>query len=235
MNPKFNHYILTPFNLEINRWRKKVCFNKAWMDFRVECFKQVTLPSIQSQTNQNFKWLVLCDADTPEIYHRKLHCRESNIEVIYSKNYDNLWRDVLKSYRTEQHLLTTRLDGDDALHEDFVKNLQVIINPLKLGIFNFLLGIITDGKKIYRVKRSSNPFASMLSTSPHQHIRTIAHPYLRRDPTFKQISISQPMWLTYIHGMNVNNALPEEHFKTKIDDLIGFNLKLPIMDRLIPR
>lgn len=228
----FDHLILTPFNLDFAKWKKQAYLDDEWMAHRMDIFKTVTYPSIAAQTCLNFTWIVVCDADTPSKWRSEINTYLPLAQVFYAKYNTKMWERLIQHCRSTKHILTTRFDNDDALHETFIEVVQANFNPLKLGYLNILNGLVTDGKKVFHVKRMSNPFTSQMSTSPTNHIRIMKHDHIRNQEGFVQLKDTEPLWLTYVHGMNVGNSLPDPDTKTGIYALRGFNINLPIMQKL---
>lgn len=82
----FEHYIVTRFNLPI--FQPKVngivysSCSEEYLNYRFDLFEKYCMPSIINQTCQNFKWLVLFDAHTPELFRRRVSS--------WHERYDNL-------------------------------------------------------------------------------------------------------------------------------------------------
>lgn len=70
---ELQHFILTRFNLLL--WNKdkenKKVRSKEWLEHRFSLFEKYCLPSIKSQTCQDFEWIVLFDSSTPEMLKEK--------------------------------------------------------------------------------------------------------------------------------------------------------------------
>lgn len=87
----FQHYILTRFNLPVFRGElrdgaKIKNLDEEYLRNRFDIFQRYTYPSIKNQTCQNFKWLILMDADTPEEFKQilsDLHAEYSNLIPCY--------------------------------------------------------------------------------------------------------------------------------------------------------
>ena len=82
----FEHYIVTRFNLPIFQAKvggesSKSC-DRAYLQYRFDLFEKYCMPSIVNQTCQNFKWLVLFDANTPQTFKDRaweLHAGYNNL------------------------------------------------------------------------------------------------------------------------------------------------------------
>lgn len=73
---KFEHYILTRFNLpllgiDVCEDKKVDACSEQYLSYRMHLFENYCLPSIKKQTNQNFKWLLLLDINTPEVFRKR--------------------------------------------------------------------------------------------------------------------------------------------------------------------
>jgi hypothetical protein len=65
---KFKDYITTRFNAALYSPEAKIRISAdEWMQHRIRLFTRFTLPSIMSQSCQNFTWLVLVDRQTPAV------------------------------------------------------------------------------------------------------------------------------------------------------------------------
>lgn len=97
---------------------------------RFRLFEMVCLPSILAQTSQDFGWVLLVDKDLLPEFREKLAKLVGDKERVYLHNYDasenveNL--DWLGSFwtGTPDYVLTTLLDDDDAIPNDFVRALH---------------------------------------------------------------------------------------------------------------
>ncbi len=82
---EFRHYILTRFNLPLSSRNKgmgiDVC-GEEYLAYRFRLFEDYCLPSVKNQSCQNFKWLVLFDANTPRVYKDRAE--------VWHKEYSNL-------------------------------------------------------------------------------------------------------------------------------------------------
>lgn len=87
----FQHYIITRFNLPVfnGGLRDGASINNLdsnYLSARFEIFQKYTYPSIKNQTCQNFKWLVLMDANTPIEFKQvlaNLHTEYNNLIPCY--------------------------------------------------------------------------------------------------------------------------------------------------------
>ena len=59
------HLLLTRFNVRESE-EFKLALDEKWLDGRVKLFEEYCLPSVQKQTDSNFKWVILWDGETPQ-------------------------------------------------------------------------------------------------------------------------------------------------------------------------
>ena len=72
----FRHFVITRFNLPLFRgsWGGKPDGNldAAWLEGRFDLFERYCFPSLRAQSCQDFRWLVLLDARTPESFRERM-------------------------------------------------------------------------------------------------------------------------------------------------------------------
>jgi len=146
---KFEHLILTRFNLPINNWEEDKNGNPIrtddWLEHRFDLFDRYCFPSVRNQSNQNFKWLVFFSDKTPEKYRRRIASYEEfdNFTPIFldsSMGFDESFRNKCISDHLEcdtQYLITTRLDNDDALGDNAVAVIQSRFHEQEFEVLNF--------------------------------------------------------------------------------------------------
>jgi len=235
MKNNFDHIILTPFNLHAPKWRQgrhPAHLDDIWMEMRMQIFADVTVPSMMAQTNQDFKWIVVFDRETPDKWVTKILSTKGRCHVAFTKQSKTMWVDLINCFRSKIHLITTRLDCDDALHENFIDNVQHKFNGLNSGFLNFAHGIVTDGIKAYKSYHLSNSFTSRIGLNSDEHIRTMKHRDVKQQQGFIQDKETEPMWLIYVHGKNVGNKITDTSKPVEPDALKGFNIHLPITKEL---
>ena len=167
--PKSWHVILTRFNV---RWDEaldgpSIGTDPAWLENRFKLFERYCLPSVLGQSRSDFSWLLFFDHQTPEPYAqraRALADLHPNIHPIFCRSLPNdfVSESIVKTIPTEpEWLLTTRLDNDDGLHEDFVARVQDAQTLERSEVLNCPVGIILHGDRAYRLRHTSNAFISL--------------------------------------------------------------------------
>jgi len=219
----FEHYVLTRFNIFIDNWKIRFHDHPAfisrnsWMDKRLSLFENYCLPSMQNQSCLDFKWIIAFDEST-EPRHRK-------IIDLYPKRFDR----IIVVYTTEEkfvndqkrimgtqfkHLMTTRLDTDDALHEQAIRSLQDLFDEQTFEFLNFRHGFQYDLKsgQLFFGFGESSPFMTLVEknegdlktvwTEPHQNIHQKYKAKQVRDKRY---------WLQIVHDLNLLNQITSKY------------------------
>jgi hypothetical protein len=235
-----NHYLITRFNIPfcnfLNDKRGAEVRSPRWLEQRFLLFESYCLPSIKNQTNQNFKWLVFFDAKTPENYKIKigLIARDfPKFKPIYIFKGDEFLpklQTIIKSENTaNNHIITSRVDNDDALHKKYIETIQEIacLHPAKDLLLNFKWGVQLDLSTdlLYQSKDESNPFISRSCQYNNINVATVfdfGHHEASKFLPLKQI-LNTKGWLVIIHDSNMINTIGGKPLwmKTKILDDYG--------------
>jgi len=113
----FTHLIVTRVNI---RWLEHSKDNE-WLKNRIELLNKTLRPSLEAQTNQNFKFITLWGYEPEGGISNEIQINfgESNVSGVHKKLVE-----VLPDYVDEKNVLVTRIDSDNALAEDFVEIIQ---------------------------------------------------------------------------------------------------------------
>ncbi len=155
---KFEHYILTRFNLPYESGYRTAWNKPEWLEMRCRIFEKIAIPSYQHQTNQNFTNLLLCSTHTKEPYKSRIKSWGLPVvwlpEVTYEFNeMESTMNDIMLSRLKEDttHLISSLADSDDSLHEDYVKLVQEQIRPDKENIlphFGLYVSVKPEDSKV---------------------------------------------------------------------------------------
>ena len=211
----FEHFLITRFNV---RTFSKSGLDLDWLNHRFDLFDQFCYPSILNQSNQNFKWLVFFDSQTPEFFKDKVRgysqC-ENFIPIYVDGEHDwRMYPEGVLSHRKEEteYLITTKIDNDDSLHKDFIKTIQENFNKQKFEFISFPYGYVFHIDKIYLLKYLENPFVTLvekINGDKRDGFTTaicVRHTDLTKVGSVKQVK-TQPYWLQVIHERNVSNRI----------------------------
>ena len=221
----FKHIIITRFNLS-QRWSKdklgKNVLDKKWLVKRYELFEDFCIPSIRTQTNQNFEWWVYFDETLPEQYknvNKKLGASYKNFKPRYEESYgsfENNMPNDIKNYLMNSnidYLITTRLDNDDILAKNTIELIQgAKINYVTDKILELPVGYtlgINHKKIIKKITSKLNPFISLVEKiNVNTPIKTVYFKQHNKWANIECVELStRAQWIQIIHDSNVLNSL----------------------------
>lgn len=229
---QFKHIILTHFNIKLTEDGDR-CFSTdknnqptiedSWMEKRFQLFDKYCFPSVQGQTNQNFKWLLFMDSDTLPKYREQIAQYSQQFDKLAIIYIDPVEKDkihevvspILKSYLDEEdeYVITTNLDNDDSIHKDMVDELQraFLANP-EASLYRLVYGYqyFEDLNFLMKMRYPHNHFLTLATkVNPEVDIIPITsyeHGSAHRKLTYRDVKID-PMWIEIVHQSNVNNNL----------------------------
>ncbi len=218
---KFEHFIITSFNVRRSIKNNTKILETDWLSYRFKLFDKFCYPSVRAQTNQNFKWLVYFDPQTPKKFKEKAHeySKWNNFIPIYSDVWEpKIIRKIILNNLSDdvEYLITTNIDSDDAIAKDFVSNIQKEFEHQEFEFISFPSGHIldiTNKGKLYSFKYLNNPFISLIEkiNSPGvDGFKTIRFGVCHTDfsTVGKMKSIkTRASWLQVVHGNNASNCV----------------------------
>ncbi len=129
----YRHVIITRFSVRFSMLTEKAgkLFDCDRLDKRMKVFKTVCVPSIVHQSWKHFFWVILVDSDLPSKYRHEIDSiadKHKFIRVLeWQADYklsQVSWLEEVDIDINVTHLITTRLDDDDALHIHFTKMIK---------------------------------------------------------------------------------------------------------------
>lgn len=226
------HAIITRFNLSIkyngsigNVDGIDTCRDENYLSNRFEIFEKYTFPSVIAQSCREFKWIVMFHQETPERFKEKLKELEEKGRGIFVPLYMteeecakasvilNAYLKKQAEDRGETIVVTTRMDNDDAIHRDYVKEIQKSVlengkkqNSYYINFNNGLQWIPSKGflRKFYY---PNNHFLSLVT--PIENLRNaleFSHGFIDREYKQCQGKSTEPMWIEMIHTSNYMNS-----------------------------
>ncbi|MDA0973467.1 MAG: glycosyltransferase [Bacteroidetes bacterium] len=207
----FKHFIISRFNL---RPIGRPLASDDWMSRRWDLFMNSCWTSVRHQTNQNFTWLMFFDIKTTDEDRMRINeLRKSSptFEPIFIDGAASFNQEVIKAVKGRtgdeySHIITTRLDNDDAIHESFVQTIQSEFKGQDEALIDIVSGysLWTQHRTLLaRIEKPLNPFLSLVernglelttvSTRNHDHWSTFQNRTLIK---------GRPLWVQIIHGEN---------------------------------
>jgi Putative rhamnosyl transferase len=216
---QFNHFFLTKFNVRSFPDLRPGC-DPDWLANRFSLFDRYCFPSVRYQSNQNFKWLVFFDADTPADFKQKIaeyKTKWDNFIPLYLDfplpygEFPDAARDVVRQVVDPdcEYLITTWLDNDDAIHRDYVNMIQDNFSCQEAETLNFIFGYQLSGGKLYFDFEMANHFISSIEKYDPQSFNTcLCRPHKEIYQVCKSAVkiICKPAWIEVVHGSNYMNV-----------------------------
>jgi GT2 family glycosyltransferase len=211
-SPTVDHVLLTRFNLPTPGPESLVRARDGWLRERVDLFERYTVPSVARQTVSDFRWIVYLDPQSPSWLVERLrpYVESGLFTPLYRESVT--WTDVASDCRAltgalREVLLTTNLDNDDAVAEDFVARLQGLARRHGHAAIYLASGLIAHGDDVYLRRDPRNAFCSVAESwaSPGtawNDWHTLLH---RHYPAI--VDGGAPAWLQVVHGGNVSNRV----------------------------
>lgn len=212
-----------------------------WLRYRLQFFYDTAYPSLTAQRGAApFRWLVFLDD----------RCRDgfrAEVEELAVGAFEPVWtheqfrlaacaKAVAKRSRSK-HLITTRVDSDDAVATDFIAAVQAQFAAQDLTFVNFARGFQVDRSgAVYRRNQPSGPFLSLIERREDGSVPLTV--YASKHHLARQLAPvievrSQPMWVQTVHGGNVSNIVEGGRVSPRLlDD--RFSLTLPFRRDLSP-
>ena len=203
-----DHVILTRFNLPSAGAESVVRAKHGWLTERIELFESYCLPSVLSQTETRFTWLVYFDPDSPEWLKERVASHSGHYVPVFrtSVSRDELLSDIADLFPLRgEELLTSNLDNDDGLAVDFVERLHARPRPEAATAYYLANGLIKSPSGLFGHHDRHNAFASVRSAWD-QPVTCWADWHNRLAQHMPVVDIGgAPGWLQVVHGGNVSN------------------------------
>jgi hypothetical protein len=221
-----HYFIITRFNVNIYNIDFPKRLENTWLTHRFELFQKFCFPSVASQLDQDFSWLVLFDEKTPHIYKRLIntYTQYKNFIPLFCESYEETMPNVSKKMKeiapNVDLFISTRLDNDDALSVRYIQTLRKIVCSYKKNeslYINFFNGLQYKDGIFYDFKDKTNAFVSLVEKNPSpKTVFWVDHPAIYSVASVMQID-APPLWLQVLHDFNVYNYIRGP--VTKVSDI----------------
>ena len=213
-NQDITHLILTRFNTAMDFAKSAKGLNREWLERRLVLFEQYCLPSVASQVNRNFIWLVFCNAESPEWFRTRMQSYAPLVRPVFINGLatdEILVRSIGETgLVTTPFLITTRLDNDDSLGTGYVERVQNVFQGQEREFVQFPIGLQSHRGHLYNVYWSGNPFLSLIERvqpdGKFQSVLCVWHSRVHKAGRVRDV-ITAPQWLQVLHEANVSNSL----------------------------
>jgi hypothetical protein len=218
----FDHLLLTRFNVRFrDRFKETRGINPdtEWLNKRFKLFEDFCYPSVYGQSNQNFKWLVFFDQDTPEFFKEKIkkYSEWENFIPVYT---DCVFQEgefpkklielIMSQTKKSEYLITIRIDNDDAICKSYIQKIQDNFNKQENEGINFLYGYQLYQGKLYLDFSMGNHFISLIEKYDVDNEDSLKTVFCRHHSNLYEVCNvkiikDKPTWLEVIHGNNISN------------------------------
>jgi hypothetical protein len=221
-----NHFILTRFNLRL--WWKEdkrggAILTEEWLEERFRLFEKFCLSSVMNQKCQSFKWICLFDEGTPEMFRRRVDGYRERCPQFYpfylneveTKHFQQFFQSKVYELadKGDERLLTTYLDNDDCLRDDYVEKTQELAEKVRFGtIITYKFGIqyYADMNLAVRIPYKNNHFLTYYEklTSEPRTVWGFWHFSIFKYKGIRVMTVDNPknpVWVEVIHKGNIDN------------------------------
>jgi NADPH-dependent ferric siderophore reductase len=172
---KIAQFLLTRFNSAVSFAPEDAGIDSAWLRHRFQLFERICLPSVASQIDADFHWILLVSDRTPHPWVARLL---GNLEktpspalilLVKESSEEHFASAILKLMEHERadRVVSTRLDNDDAIARDYLAEVRREASKLPDKghyVINFRNGFQAARSGIFPRAARLNPFLSMVST-----------------------------------------------------------------------
>lgn len=213
------------------------------MEGRLELFEHYCFCSLKAQTEQNFVWLVFFDNTTPEKFRQvitRLAAEFNAFTPIFIDGMDAFLPSIqaeIQARLTQPYIITSRLDNDDSLHQDYVREVQSHFAAQDFMAIDFVDGYTLQVEPQVRLAKRShvhNPFLSLIERGPQP--KSVWH--IERHGQWSKVKQltpvrNKPMWMSVIHSENKVNVFLG-YDEVEWDKIQAFNLSQKVLVGLTP-
>ncbi len=206
----FDHVLLTRVAVRLDDHRPPP--SEAWLRERADLFSRLALPSVLAQRTASFAWLLFLDQTVPQWLLDDLSRQlPDHAELVV---IDQAWSAAVVATEVAQRthrpwLITSRLDSDDALAQDFMFTVQRHFTRQERAFLNPLKGAQFSPSGVATFAHPSNAFISLVERRGPAAPLTVfvdTHDRVHHHGPVEQIYGSGPLWLQGIHAANLVNG-----------------------------
>lgn len=208
-----------------------------WLRRRFELFEDYCLPSLRAQTDQDFSWLVLFSDRTPDRWRERITEIQRafpQFVPVFTKDGEEqptVFRRELAQRLdpTATHLITARIDNDDAFHREMVARSRAELEGKDDAFIVYVNGLQADVDRgvVVRLHRPGNSFLARigrLGRGAPPTVMDVYHHKVESTGLVRNIT-THPMWLQMIHSGNLQNDLLSGDILLKADLQKDFGIR----------
>lgn len=240
------HVFLTKFNIPVKYGKSPryicnniitlgdACLDFNYLEYRFNIFEKFTLRSMLNQTNQFFDWYCFFHKDTPDCFKLKIENYKKNMDNFFpvflgedeTNNLSNVCKNILLEL-DDDHIITTRIDNDDMIRNDFVEITQKQSSSNGNFFISFPYGIqyVLNEKIALKQFHVCNHWLSFNSTGRDLvHVLMFNHSLIyNKGYKILQLNKNEYMYVEVIHDANHSNTIKDGQCINDKDELESIN------------
>lgn len=208
---RVKHYIITRINTHNTNGTNT---DPAWASDRTRLLAEHTVKSLSRQNDQRFEWVTVFDIDTPDgVFDDALKiCENFGARIVWLRGkFDStVLSETLSAWEDEDDspdwIITTRLDSDDILCDNFVELVRAEFdlghhgrNRLDIELPNGVLYWERDGVACADERLSRQFITCAEKPEKNKAIETC---YGKEGQGFKRVLRTRAAWCKIIHSSN---------------------------------
>ncbi|UFK98852.1 glycosyltransferase [Kaistella faecalis] len=231
---QFIHIITTRFNVPTENWSQTrsgyAPLTDEWHEHRFDLFQKYTFPSFKNQKNKNFVWLVFFDVNTKTKYRQIINHLQNdfpNFKPVFVQDGAEINLGITTVFekhfqKDQKFVISTDIDNDDLLHEEFVDKIQSLFKPVHNLVIDLRRGlqmsIINKNQVLVNEYYAiANPFVSLVENiSSFKTIMNERHNNFRKYDNVIGYD-NKPLFIQLIHTHNLMNSTLKTKGLSKIN------------------
>lgn len=202
-------FLITRFNVLTGYAKDNRRLTSEWLEERISLLEKYCAPSVMSQTDLGFRWLLFCDVDTPPEIIKKLQGVSDKIEPVFisgelNQNSLNEALTTLLDGQEVEYVSTTRLDSDDSLSIRFMEIVKSNLRAEHGTWYQFERGYQDVGGLLLKSKWVSNPFLTLVEKVDAGIKTGFSYNHANVEKICAINSMSGASWMQTIHGGNTS-------------------------------
>ncbi|BAO74519.1 glycosyltransferase [Winogradskyella sp. PG-2] len=249
----FKHYLITRFNLKNKNWdvtkNNESLLTREWMTHRISLFENFCLPSVASQTNKEFCWLLFFDSTTDNDFKETFQLLLKPYPHFKAFFIDGMdaFHSSIKSYIDEDakdtsYIITSRIDNDDCIHKDYIKTIQLQFQSQDFMAIDILKGYslqVSPDIMLGKKEHIFNPFISLIEKNESPKTVWFSDHNMWKKESRRIEIANKRLWMSIIHEKNKVNEFDGydnvNWDKVKSDFIVSKVIDTKVSKDIIPR
>ena len=218
------------------------------MTHRIGLFKNFCLPSVASQTNTDFQWLLFFDQTTDDDFKQELETLLKPYPHFKSFYVDGMdaFHPSIKAYVSEDskdssHIITSRIDNDDCIHKDYIDTIQKQFKSQDFMAIDVLKGYslqISPEIMLGKKEHIFNPFISLIEKNEAPKTVWFSDHNMWKKESRRIEIADKRLWMSIIHEKNKVNEFDGydnvDWHKIKSDFIVSDHIAEKVTSEIVP-